>query len=417
MEEHGHERGYTSADLTGLKRGDLVALILRQPDKWPAALGKFNRQKTNMDQMKEALTRADSEFTTNRPGRDSPVAPIDNNSIPTLEAPPIVADQPGSSLAGGRNSSVNIPTPEPRPQQHSILLLIEDTRGAISERFSQRIQVSVTSAAEVPPTGESQVSSREVIDALQASISALKGPARIGVLDTENPGYTSFFATISEPEDQDAAQSSPVLLAISGDRKLNLIVSHIGVLSPFGAKNRVKRIRSESPSNNAGEQDEPKAEPAASFSKKKKAEPTHLTREELDWITEQARQTPGFDEFKQNHNQRLSNPDRIKYWKFAAGFSAKYYKARWPGGIEYSGGATIKKNAIEAALNLGTTMLAQAVNMARILGIYYDGPHRSAEVAQRVDSGQLGSDTPGSESLVNFLTQWERDHPVSSQPL
>jgi hypothetical protein len=62
----------------------------------------------------------------------------------------------------------------------------------------------------------------------------------------------------------------------------------------------------------------------------------NLTEGELSWIQQQAAETPGFVDFKQRHNQRLDNPTRVSYWKFAAAFCSKYYKAQWPSHIDQS---------------------------------------------------------------------------------
>jgi hypothetical protein len=57
---------------------------------------------------------------------------------------------------------------------------------------------------------------------------------------------------------------------------------------------------------------------------------------------------------------------------------------------------------------MGTTALAHAINMTRILSIYYDGPQRSSEVVGRVEAtGEMDSD-----ALAKFLVQWEKDHPI-----
>ncbi|KAJ7735859.1 hypothetical protein DFH07DRAFT_779879 [Mycena maculata] len=151
-----------------------------------------------------------------------------------------------------------------------------------------------------------------------------------------------------------------------------------------------------------------------SSSKKKKPIIETLAEKELIWITEKAQSTAGFNEFELNQNQRLGNSERVRYWQFAAAFSATYYKAQWPHGIKLSGAKTVRKNVIKAALGMETTMLTQALNMAKIVGIYYDRPHQSSEVVERIDSG---SDSAGSEALVNFLVQWEKDHPLSTSSL
>ncbi|KAJ7902055.1 hypothetical protein B0H14DRAFT_2669710 [Mycena olivaceomarginata] len=422
------ERKYTSADLVGLKRKELVAIIQSQPTKWPAqAFGKFNQQKTNMDKMKQALVSEDSEFTTTE-AVERLVTPRLKNTIPPpalqTTRPSGIPQAPASSATVHPNVPVDIQqlvnsttyNEQSGTQNlgtHSILLLIEDTRSM--EKISQRIQVPAISS-EDRVTGEWQASSHEIVNALQTSISAFKGPARIGMSDPENEGYTVFFATITGPEYLgNEIESGSILLTIPRNQTLKLTISDIG-----GAKIPSKRRRSESPpsSETVLPSTQPDTEPApATSTRKKRSTVDNLTEGELSWIQQQAAETPGFVDFKQRHNQRLDNPTRVSYWKFAAAFCSKYYKAQWPSHIDQSSGKTIRKNAIEAALGMGTTMLAQAIQMARIVSVYCDGPHRAPEVVEKLDCETSGSDSSGSESLADFLTRWEKDHPVQASTL
>ncbi|KAJ7718037.1 hypothetical protein B0H14DRAFT_3901169 [Mycena olivaceomarginata] len=422
------ERKYTSADLVGLKRKELVAIIQSQPTKWPAqAFGKFNQQKTNMDKMKQALVSEDSEFTTTE-AVERPVTPRLKNTIPPpalqTTRPSGIPQAPASSATVHPNVPVDIQqlangttyNEQSGTQNlgtHSILLLIEDTRSM--EKISQRIQVPAISSEDLV-TGEWQASSHEIVNALQTSISAFKGPARIGMSDPENEGYTVFFATITGPEYLgNEIESGSILLTIPRNQTLKLTISDIG-----GAKIPSKRRRSESPpsSETVLPSTQPDTEPTpATSTRKKRSTVDNLTEGELSWIQQQAAKTPGFVDFKQRHNQRLDNPTRVSYWKFAAAFCSKYYKAQWPSHIDQSSGKTIRKNAIEVALGMGTTMLAQAIQMARIVSVYCDGPHRAPEVVEKLDCETSGSDSSGSESLADFLTRWEKDHPVQASTL
>ncbi|KAJ7266092.1 hypothetical protein C8J57DRAFT_1229500 [Mycena rebaudengoi] len=65
------------------------------------------------------------------------------------------------------------------------------------------------------------------------------------------------------------------------------------------------------------------------------------------------------------------------------------------------GGNTIKKSTIEVALKMGTTALAHAINMTRIINIYYDGPQRSSEVVERVEA----TGATDCDALTKFLVQ------------
>ncbi|KAJ7901360.1 hypothetical protein B0H13DRAFT_1883040 [Mycena leptocephala] len=75
-----------------------------------------------------------------------------------------------------------------------------------------------------------QVNSREIIEKLQASISAFQGSARIGLQDPENPGYIEFFATFPGPEYvEDDIEPDTKYLSIPTNETLRLTVANIEV--------------------------------------------------------------------------------------------------------------------------------------------------------------------------------------------
>ena len=60
-----------------------------------------------------------------------------------------------------------------------------------------------------------------------------------------------------------------------------------------------------------------------------------------------------------------------------------------------------------AALNMGTTALAEAENATRIIKIFGDdGPRMSQDVVDMIERDEV----MGSGVLLNFLEQWEKDH-------
>ncbi|KAJ7484834.1 hypothetical protein B0H11DRAFT_1914260 [Mycena galericulata] len=121
-----------------------------------------------------------------------------------------------------RDSSANHPSLRSPTQHRPLLLLIEDTRGPINE----------TSA-----TGEWKASSWEIVDALQSSISALEGPARIGVADPDNPGYTIFLATgypRKRKTDLDRYQHRKKLNLIRKNWRKYYVVSELPTAGEFG---------------------------------------------------------------------------------------------------------------------------------------------------------------------------------------
>ncbi|KAJ7816641.1 hypothetical protein B0H13DRAFT_1923457 [Mycena leptocephala] len=378
------EHPYTSSDFVGLQRDDLVAFMLRQPEKWPSTLGKFKRGKTNMDTMRNGLLNG--EFTTDIPSKQlaSP-DPTTLNPIPSQVASSARVDEPDHSA-----------NPTPRDNDNDMSTgerCSRDTRRRIHERISNVLKSL----------------SREILDALQESISAFKGPARIGAPNPENPTYIEFFATIPGFEYLESDIHANARLIISSNVTLNLTISAIGgaripeksqLPDHFEELSGWAKNKSEAMLN----------PPATSVRTKRKVTIESLTDGELSWIVGRVKSMPGFDVFEANQNQRLSNLARVNYWKSAAHFSAQYYKTQWPTCISLSGGNTIRKSAIEVALRMGTTALANAVNMTRITNLYYDGPHRSSEVVAKIEE----TGTTDSDALAKFLVQWEKDPPISA---
>jgi hypothetical protein len=177
------------------------------------------------------------------------------------------------------------------------------------------------------------------------------GPARIGTADEEAREFTKFFGTIVDRDYHDAPELDSHLLLIPSNDRLNLIIATIGVLfyhSFFpslliiqqGAKFSVAaKSRSPSPDHVAEllEWAKNSARPptsSAATSVKRKREP--LTDDEQAWLTKKANEMEGFNAFQKHHNQRLTNSDRVKYWKFASNFCKANYKKYWPVGIERS---------------------------------------------------------------------------------
>ncbi|KAJ7931865.1 hypothetical protein B0H13DRAFT_1857518 [Mycena leptocephala] len=79
-------------------------------------------------------------------------------------------------------------------------------------------------------------------------------------------------------------------------------------------------------------------------------------------------------------------------------FARDYYKAKAP--------EKINKEAISAALGIGTTWLSNAHTAVSIIGTYGQVPD-VAEVLARVDNSLAGA-----TALFNFLTEWKKNHPV-----
>ncbi|KAJ7016467.1 hypothetical protein C8F04DRAFT_1143932 [Mycena alexandri] len=439
------ERRFTEADLNDLSRNQLVELVEAQLHLWPtASKGKFRRGKTNMKAMTDALLTC--QFTTRQPlpsassghvsslaaensvvsqsGANAPIAVMPNAPIasippiimPNVHIPPAIINDVEASHVDEEPSRKNVVLEAMDKEalsreSCSIVLLIEDTRHLFNDKISQRIEVPVIDSS----GGMTHVGAKDVITALQGSISAFEGPARLGIPDVENPEFTKFFGTLEGIEYIGLDEHEPELLVVPRNGRLEITVARIG-----GARTSVKEEKpnalpfpdpfTQFEEFAKTEQVRLAASPAATRVKKKSPKP--LTSEERDWLTAKVQAMEGFETFQKQHGQRLNNLNRVLYWKFAANFTQKYYKTEWP--IlsiehEHSNGTVIRKHALETILDMKTTGLNQAINMSRILAKCYHGASKSPEVVNFVED--TTSVSLGSEPLVNFLLEWEKDHP------
>lgn len=51
---------------------------------------------------------------------------------------------------------------------------------------------------------------------------------------------------------------------------------------------------------------------------------------EVQWLKEKAAARPGYTDFCASQRRKLQNPNRVKFWLFAASFSEDYFKAVFP---------------------------------------------------------------------------------------
>ncbi|KAJ7718676.1 hypothetical protein DFH07DRAFT_784853 [Mycena maculata] len=129
----------------------------------------------------------------------------------------------------------------------------------------------------------------------------------------------------------------------------------------------------------------------------------------LEWIKAEIKVLPGYAKFEANRNKPLQNIDRVEHWTFAFNADKKFYKSDWPSDISTS---KITKVPIQLALQMGSTMLAEAIQIIGIIDCYTtEGIHYSAEVVAQISK----SDEKDLKATVlkGFLIQWEKDHPVT----
>lgn len=150
---------------------------------------------------------------------------------------------------------------------------------------------------------------------------------------------------------------------------------------------------------------------------------TQIMNQDVAWLQTQLEQRHGYADFTANHHQKLHNPDRAKFWAFAAQFSADYHKKlspitvrlyNWVKPTTYTDssrkGQHVTKSAISMALRMGTTALVEAENLTRIIKLYGTGGSAcSKDVVQELD--HVDETAPGAGAFSEFLRNWEKHHP------
>ncbi|KAJ7218365.1 hypothetical protein GGX14DRAFT_560702 [Mycena pura] len=265
-----------------------------------------------------------------------------------------------------------------------VSLYIEDLRGHVVEHSVERVQlVAVPSSS---PTSEYfQVAAADVLTALQASLSSLVGPAKIGVPDHDDAMYTSYFAVIIGTESPNPETLHGRLLRVSSAGKLCLKISHFQAIN--SADTIINRSLLAAPP--VIMQSSPP--PPSSVPEPKHAQrvPIPLSDEQTRWLREKMEGMTGYHDFAQSHHKQLTNLQRARYWKFAGDFSHRYHKQPWPANIS---SGRIRRPALEQVLRMSKTSLHEAMNMTRILDRFYFGDHRAEDVVRVIeDQEQVGA--------------------------
>ncbi|KAJ7720454.1 hypothetical protein DFH07DRAFT_784391 [Mycena maculata] len=274
-----------------------------------------------------------------------------------------------------------------------IQLLIDDARPTMGVvNTLQRIRVKYIDSEDCEE-GEWRASASEILSALQNSIGRLSGSARIGVPAHFNKSYTEYFVQITANE---PLVFETQLLVIPKNDRLNLRVLRIPQAD----------IRPVDPEINWDSLINGASASAATGSAPRTKEPTDR---ELEWIKAEIKALPGYAKFEANRSKPLQNIDRVEHWRFAFNADKKFYKSNWPSDISTS---KITKVPIQLALQMGSTMLAEAIQMIRIIDCYTtEGVHYSKEVVAQISKSD--EKDPKATVLKGFLIQWEKDHPVT----
>ncbi|KAK7053856.1 hypothetical protein R3P38DRAFT_3171189 [Favolaschia claudopus] len=259
-------RRYLTSELEHLTRSELVDLIMQEPLKWPKNVkGTFSKHKTNMQDMRWALSICD--FTTDRPvppqsSSSSPTTDsvpnqpfipphagpqlVSVNKESTLTPPPSAPNTQGpltedistTNVSGSGSNSVLINAPlllDKLSRVRSLILLITDTRNSFNiEKATQRISLPAVSLDDCKP-GEWRVDAKELVAALQAAICAFEGSARLGTPNEDDQEFIDFFGVARHGEVKLFNDTSHLLVPANG--KLSFRIAKLQVPKQAGEVN------------------------------------------------------------------------------------------------------------------------------------------------------------------------------------
>ncbi|KAF5367640.1 hypothetical protein D9615_010588 [Tricholomella constricta] len=407
------ERPYEASDLT-VKKAVLLEMVKRQRDKWP--LASFNPSKIRVETLREHLLSGGftKQVTFDNTTLEPPsiaVAGPQSSPAPATDWPenmtnPSLLEAEGSDSRHERTETTSPRTAAPRLTAALLeLQASKDEEDKLHRRREDlhacRIRLLIeewvdTSAVkrhvedvdlrplEVHPAGDWDIRATEVLCALQNSFSAIEGVVKVSVPDTIDPEYRRCFANMARDGNPLVnTETNPAILRVR-DASMKLIIEHIPSrvvhMRETAHTTRTGHNRSHDNSeiaHTAGHKrnrdDSDNECPLQKATNRKQARTTAASegeeREDVEWLKRKAATRPGYIEFCANRNRKLNNPARARFWSFAACFSSTYYKTY----IDIPGichKVRVTKKAIMDALGVGTTALAEAENMSRIMDMY-----------------------------------------------
>ncbi|KAJ3764856.1 hypothetical protein FB446DRAFT_761035 [Lentinula raphanica] len=353
-------------------RKDFVALISKQPHLWPSTLKKFDRHKTSISDMKNALLSADSQFR------------LEDTAV--ITGPSSASDSSDASELCLTVSLTDYHLQTPPTVRVALLRLpIIDSLGC--DERTRRVFTSVMlealqhSNAAIPGMFSSQILDR-------CSRCFLPGhqPVRITRPDVPRSSHGYLVASAFVPSTLEQSDFAPqyIIVPMNGTLYLNITNSLVNpdatilsVLPPPSAPTIINR------------------NPARA--------PRSCVDILVDSLKMKAQQMEGYAEFEKDRHRPLQNSEIVSRWRFAVEFRDQHI-----GKVDTISGLIPTDKAIAEALGYGTTWLLSAQRGTRILRKY--GPESLTPVGAIVE--EIGTDrhTPrGLVALSKFLRQQELD--------
>ncbi|KAF8057162.1 hypothetical protein FPV67DRAFT_1677505 [Lyophyllum atratum] len=415
IHQHRPGRPFERSELEKLNKPELVALVLKQPERWPRK-GKskgINATKAKKNEILEALLNPAYGFTNGNVEEVPTDAESDDMGVEdtlvtlnsrTAESAPLAATlrQPDNG------AHVPATSEHEGAKTRDLTLYIEDRRfPEVATQTMEIITVAIADRVGCGP-GAWRVSAKEIVGKLQQSHGAIGGaheflrPVKLGVPEHNDPKsrFIRYFITAAIPGLLEALPS-PEYLVVPATSKLTLCVNWAADKLAAPLLTDLAQVdndhsRDHSPSQMLSSRSKPKK-----TIKKKQA----VSREiDVEWLKEAAQARPGFKTFRESKGRVLQNSEILFFWDFAVQF-VESYRGTTSGVSDH----IITKKSILEALGLRETWYSQA-SLGLELALYYGegGEECADEVVAELEEHR--EHPLGQVKLIEFLRNWaEKD--------
>ncbi|KAJ7724892.1 hypothetical protein B0H16DRAFT_1698506 [Mycena metata] len=375
------EVSYNKAELKGLKKPGLVAMVKRQEAKWPGP-DVYDAKATTVNRLRSVLVDPRYGFTKS-------ITP------PSQPPSPLLSEPPTSPPAENHQD-----IPEAPPSTRNVKLLIQDTRN--STKMAQTVPLVVLEQDESGP-GEWRASLHDLVSRLQNSNAAITGPVRLLYKDPIDTEYWVPFVKVTEHTTSlEEASIEPALVSIPITCSLEIRVENVDLDSTHSNAS-ASSVASTFDVNN------PHAKPLeharSRFSNKKSSKVKDDDDADTVWLREELKTLPGYQDFRDNQRKVQPNPGLVKSWGFIVNASETYFGTV----SRVQGRKKMQQQSISNALRLGSSTLSEAKNAVRVIKKYGPGGTNPAtEVIERLNA--IDDPPEGAKELYPFLRKWEQDH-------
>ncbi|KAJ3711899.1 hypothetical protein C8R42DRAFT_713847 [Lentinula raphanica] len=433
--EHPTPRDYVDADFPrNWKKADYVALVQHQLPNWPNTEPPFSPSKTSIADIKRVLKDPSTRFKTSTP------LPTAQTLIPGYGVgmnSSKVAKSASTQAASSKDRNTMVETQTQDQASNTAIQNIQWSQRFKNKRseeisyVSQEITVPRIDSVGCKPN-EFRARSEDILNALQQTPACLEDAGQLLKSDPQHPGFNqilvksgAFSSAIPSPEFLVVPESRVITFIVEKERSkiahgtgsttrnqpLPLLDVNVHASTSVEQTNKPPQqlINLDLDWSKHGDDITPlefarrtKPQRQEQKTKSKGARKERMTT----WLRGEAEKLPGFKEFQESRCHRLSNPDIVEHWAFAANLSETKFRTK----CEVTG-LTITKKVIAKVLGLGETSLATAEEGHNLIALYgMGGSHEAQEVIDAVEGNN--ADVTGATELLEFLRDWEVEHPV-----